>query len=50
MKYVSHADRIIAAAVEDVFSMDLSKVPEVEVEALLSGYLGALRAVGAVPR
>lgn len=45
--YVTHAERIVTAAVEDVFSRDLESTPPVEVEALLAGYAGALEAIGA---
>lgn len=45
--YVTHAEKIVAAATQDVFSRDLQTLSAVEVEALLSGYAGALEAIGA---
>lgn len=45
MRFASHADKIIAAAVEDIFSRDLRSK---HIESVLEGYAGALRAIGAL--
>lgn len=45
-KFPSHEEQIMNAAVSDVFGRDLDTIEPWRLEAVLSGYAGALDAIG----
>lgn len=47
IRYIPHSQRIIAAALDEIFSRDVARIPAAHLTGMLRGYLSALDAIGA---